>query len=1200
MANPAYEKLKESNALPSPTGVVLEILRLTDDENATLYSISKVVESDPALAGRTLRLINSPFAGLSRRIVSVSVAVKLLGLRAIKNLALSLSLLANNRKGCCGRFDYGAFWSESLARAVAARQIATRLRNFPPDEAFTIGLLAKIGRLGLATARQQEYARVLSSREAGDDAELARMERECFGLDHNELSAEMMAEWHLPELFYNAVRWQDAPDSACVDMDSRLGQLARLLHLAGGVALLLVQPEATAKHLSALISEADKSGISAEAFDPFIEAIAAEWRDAGAILSVTTRNAPSLAELRARTQAVAQTDEDHGTWIQPTGPAPTVNPDALRILAVDDDPIMLRLLTKHLAAAGYQVTTAANGGEALEIDRTQAPQMIITDWMMPEIDGLELCRRLRANEDAGFVYVIVLTAQSDKGKVVEALEAGADDFLAKPFSRQELLAHVRAGERIVRLENRLAERGRDIARANAQLAAANDRLRIAATTDELTGLANRREGLIRLAEHWALAERYGEPLSCIVADIDHFKGFNDSFGHPAGDAILKSIAGTLRKTSRRGDIVSRIGGEEFLIVCPMSSVAMAAQEAERLRRAVEANAVATNANQYSVTISMGVAERTTSMARPSDLLNAADGMLYAAKEAGRNRVCAAAESPGSTTTDVRRGEEGNPCCHIPVADVAGLRPTILVADDDRQNRTFCRRLLEREGYTVWEAADGLDVLEKVPQCSPDVVVLDAAMPRLDGLECTRRLKANAATRDIPIIMLSAAGEPADIETGLKAGVDEYVAKPVREREFTLRIRSMVCLRRSMAELFWSNATRWEQTRLLQVLLDFSCGLVGEESLDHVLKLIVTTASELTRSRRVSIMLPDSKREQLRIAHAIGIDDRLAAEVLVPVGEGVAGKVFLTGEQVVVNGPEEEPAHRNQYDSRFFASVPLISKALRATGRVFGVLNVTDRQGQQPFAAHELEVLNLLCNIAATAIDDLLSRLAHDEAQNSIVLGLATLAEHRDVETGTHLNRVTHYAMLLAEELRDRGVHQDVIDAEFLSALRRAMPLHDIGKVGISDHILLKPGRLTDSEITQMRQHAEIGARTIRSLRERTPGADFLRVAEEIAWGHHERWDGTGYPRGMTAQNIPLSARIAAVADVYDAITTDRVYRDALSHEQAVRIIREGAGEHFDPDIVRAFLARESQFARTAVELADAPGAKEQAEPSLVP
>ncbi len=457
------------------------------------------------------------------------------------------------------------------------------------------------------------------------------------------------------------------------------------------------------------------------------------------------------------------------------------------------------------------------------------------------------------------------------------------------------------------------------------------------------------------------------------------------------------------------------------------------------------------------------------------------------------------------------------------------------------------------------------------------------MPRLNGLECARRLKADAATRDIPIIMLSAAAESADIEAGLSAGADEYVTKPIKPREFALRVRSMVSLRRSIVELSWSNATRWEQTRFLQVLLDFSCGLVGQGRLERILELIVSTASELTRSRRVSVMLPDSGRRHLTIAHAVGIDDRVAAEDRGSGGRRRGGKGVPDGRADGGEQPRRRGSTSQSLRFRILRERTPRVHVAPCEGPVLGALNVTDREGGRPFTARDLDVLDLLCNVAATAIDALQSREAHDNAQDSIVFALATLAEHRDVETGAHLHRVTQYASMLAEDLRARGQFLDAIDDEFMRALRRAMPLHDIGKVGIPDGILLKPGLLTDSEIVQMRRHAEIGGRTISSVRARTPGADFLRVAEQIAWGHHERWDGTGYPAGLATLSIPLSARLAAVADVYDALTTDRVYRSALPHEEATRVIRDGAGTQFDPTIVEAFLACEGQLARIALE-----------------
>jgi putative two-component system response regulator len=251
-----------------------------------------------------------------------------------------------------------------------------------------------------------------------------------------------------------------------------------------------------------------------------------------------------------------------------------------------------------------------------------------------------------------------------------------------------------------------------------------------------------------------------------------------------------------------------------------------------------------------------------------------------------------------------------------------------------------------------------------------------------------------------------------------------------------------------------------------------------------------------------------------------------------------------------------------------------------------VLVISGRTDARPFTALDLDYVELVCNIAAASLADWTARQARDDARDSIVIGLAKLAEHRDSDTGRHLDRVTRFAVLLAEELRSAEGLSGIITDQFISDLERAVPLHDIGKVAVPDYILKKPGPLTTEEMAVMRTHASIGAKTIRSLVERGPGAKFLTLAEQIAFGHHEWFDGRGYPAGLRGVAIPLAARIVAVADVYDAITTKRVYKEAMSHDRAVAIILQGAGTQFDPAVVNAFTKRESDFHRLARELAD--------------
>lgn len=332
--------------------------------------------------------------------------------------------------------------------------------------------------------------------------------------------------------------------------------------------------------------------------------------------------------------------------------------DLPTVLVVDDDPASVNLIAKVVGAAGHEVVTAQDEMEGLQRVLQDGIQLIITDWMMPDMDGLELCRAIRAHEGVSFAYVIVLTASTDEGRIVEAFEAGADDFLSKPFNRRELLARLRGGLRIIRLQQDLDRRSREVHRFNAEmaiahreLAEANEKLNRMATTDELTGLTNRREALARLDDHWASAVRHDQPLACIGLDIDHFKSFNDTHGHAIGDLVLKETAGVLLATARREERVCRVGGEEFLILCPLSTEKMAAIAAERLRRAVEAHRIKSGDLELSVRISLGVAERTEGMNGPDDLLKAADDALYAAKKAGRNRVFVASANGALPTPE---------------------------------------------------------------------------------------------------------------------------------------------------------------------------------------------------------------------------------------------------------------------------------------------------------------------------------------------------------------------------------------------------------------------------------------------------------------------------------------------------------------------------------------------------------------------
>ncbi len=218
------------------------------------------------------------------------------------------------------------------------------------------------------------------------------------------------------------------------------------------------------------------------------------------------------------------------------------------------------------------------------------------------------------------------------------------------------------------------------------------------------------------------------------------------------------------------------------------------------------------------------------------------------------------------------------------------------------------------------------------------------------------------------------------------------------------------------------------------------------------------------------------------------------------------------------------------------------------------------------------------------------RILSLETRDVTIFALAKLAESRDHDTGAHLERVQNYCRLLAQNLLDTGAFPGQIDASLVNLMYETSPLHDIGKVAIPDYVLLKPGRLSDSEFEVMKTHTTLGAATLDAAMAKAPAARFLEVARDIALCHHERWDGTGYPRGLAGEAIPLCARIVSVADVYDALVSKRVYKSAMSHDMARTMILDGSGTQFDPQVVEAFLSVEREMANVSDRFSDTPRA----------
>ncbi len=510
----------------------------------------------------------------------------------------------------------------------------------------------------------------------------------------------------------------------------------------------------------------------------------------------------------------------------------------------------------------------------------------------------------------------------------------------------------------------------------------------------------------------------------------------------------------------------------------------------------------------------------------------------------------------------------------------------LVANDDPSVRRLCRVLLEKEGWHVREAGDGAEAVALAVTEPPHVVIMDAMMPGLDGVQATRRFRAEPATADVPIVILSAHQDTSDVIAALEAGADEYLMKPIITQEFATRIRVASQSRRAWREQRRTYDILGEQARSVSLLLDFTCALSRMEELESVLVKTIEVAATLAACRRVSILLPDARQRELRLARSIGLEGEFVDGHTIPMRETITGWVFVSNRPMVVNNESEARGLPETVDRRLLEHYPATSMPMHAAEQTVGILNVADRISGEPFSERDEEYLSLLCSYAASAIENLLIREARDEARDSIVTALAKLAEHRDNDTGKHVERVTSFSLLLAKELQTKPEYADKIDADFLRNLQRAAPLHDIGKVAIPDAILLKPGRLTETEMAVMRTHVAVGVETIQSVLADTPNSGFLKTAEEIISGHHEWFDGTGYPNSAHGEDIPFSARILAVADVYDALTTKRVYKEATPHSIAAGIILDESGTHFDPDIVAAFVKLAPQFERLADRLCD--------------
>lgn len=303
----------------------------------------------------------------------------------------------------------------------------------------------------------------------------------------------------------------------------------------------------------------------------------------------------------------------------------SISDQVFPVLVVDDSPVARKLVERALPPNRFSISFAKTGQEALDFFAKHHPSLVITDWLMPDLSGVQLCQRIRADFPGCFAYIILLTGVSDKSKIVSGLQAGADEYLTKPFHPDELLARVEVGLRIVGLHQ--------------DIEAKNRLFQQLALTDELTGLPNR-----RAIEQWGKQElsgasRHNFPFSVVVVDIDQFKSVNDTYGHSAGDAVLKKFAEILKANIRHSDLCGRMGGDEFLVTLTYADRAGVQAAIERTRKEIDSNRFTFSGQDVTVTASFGIAEfRHGETPDFAELVKKADAALYSAKRLGRNRA----------------------------------------------------------------------------------------------------------------------------------------------------------------------------------------------------------------------------------------------------------------------------------------------------------------------------------------------------------------------------------------------------------------------------------------------------------------------------------------------------------------------------------------------------------------------------------
>lgn len=615
--------LKLTGDLPSPKGVALAIMRAAQGDDASTSELAQIVKTDPAFVGRLIKAANGVVGYGRRSIASVQDALMILGMPAVRNLALGFSLLSSYREGACRRFDYNAHWATSLMRAVALQAVVRRTRVAPADEAYCLGLLSRIGELGLATIYPEQYGDIFTAFSGQPDV-LLHQETSAFALNHLELSAMMLTDWGIPGVYASAVLHHERPfQSALVEGSSETG-MCLALALAAQISRFCVTAPSDQPALVAPLREIGHAlGFEPSELYAMCDQVVREWSEWAALLRVQVRPIDAFADLaRCADDSVVErraTRESDEPSIAPAAVARPIlaNQSAdvgggqphMRVLLVENDAAVRSSIRALLDGAGHEVQEADSIELAAELALLMQPHMMIIGWSLPDGSGLNLVDRLRQTRVGRRIYVLVLTSHENEQRLVDAFECGVDDFLTRPINERVLMARLRAGQRVVRLHQEVERDREEIRQFAAELAISNRRLAETALTDVLTGFPNRRYFRERLQQEWSASSRHQRGLACLTVSISGFRQISQTYGRDVGDAVVKHAAEVLKQCLRTHDVVARTGDDAFSVLCPEMSLEAARLVAERIRSQIASAPVSAARLQLSVSLCIGVGVR---------------------------------------------------------------------------------------------------------------------------------------------------------------------------------------------------------------------------------------------------------------------------------------------------------------------------------------------------------------------------------------------------------------------------------------------------------------------------------------------------------------------------------------------------------------------------------------------------------------